>query len=606
MKSKHIFAAVFCVLLLVSVFAISVNATIGTTGISSKGSSSAGMERVIVDDSSGIQPKSISDNGCTVKHTLKGATSYDCPAGVSFGRPAMILHPMDFNADVYMGADKVWSAGFKGSGQTVIIIDTGIDARHQELKDSIVGQYDFVNNDNVAEDGYGHGTMVASLVTGNGVQQYNGNYAKGVAPDVSIYMLKVCDNAGRCYEDDIAAAMDYAATLNGKVVSISLGGTTYSGHCDGQFLADKVNWLADQGKFVVVAAGNSGSGVAYPGCASKAIAVGATDLNGNIDWWSGRGPGIEIFAPGDQMVVSVSCMVTGNCNANDYSKVSGTSCATPQVSGAIALLLNAKPTATITQIKDALFTSVTSVAKCFRCSSISKGSCVGSVYLDSCTTADTNGAGILNVYQAYTKLTGGSVKDSDNDGTPDSSDLCPTTYSKDCNGCPNLCTGCAMMSCTAGKKPTCTAGACSATTCPGDGCGKGGCATDKWGDFPISVPNTCTVSGNSGTCSQKTCTATCTTDTRCQGQPSTKCWSSTYTPLPKSTSQMQKFCLCTMNRYAYKGYSSKSARITATIFSDYKENFNWAVTTQISSYAVTSVQCQDGKWYYTNQDYYHV
>ena len=257
MKPKHIFAAVFCVLLLVSVFAIAVNATIDNNGAVEPANN--GMQRVIVDNSNGIQPKSIGDNGCTVRHSLKGATSYDCPAGVSFGRPAMILRPMDFNADVYMGADKVWSAGYKGSGQTVIIIDTGIDARHQELQDSIVGQYDFVNNDNIAEDGYGHGTMVASLVTGNGIQQYNGNYAKGVAPDVSIYMLKVCDNVGRCYEDDIAAAMDYAASLNGKVVSISLGGNQFYGHCDGEFLADKVNWLSDQGKFVVVAAGNSGS-----------------------------------------------------------------------------------------------------------------------------------------------------------------------------------------------------------------------------------------------------------------------------------------------------------------------------------------------------------
>ncbi|MCJ7817162.1 MAG: lamin tail domain-containing protein, partial [Candidatus Aenigmarchaeota archaeon] len=106
--------------------------------------------------------------------------------------------------------------------------------------------------------------------------------------------------------------------------------------------------------------------------------------------------------------------------------------------------------------------------------------------------------------------------DSDGDGTPDSQDACPQVYGTACNGCPNTCTGCAIMVCGLGQ-PTCTGdnNICSATVCPADCCGSCGCSEGEYADYPISVPNTCGLEGNLGICSQKSCTPTCTKNESC-------------------------------------------------------------------------------------------
>lgn len=100
--------------------------------------------------------------------------------------------------------------------------------------------------------------------------------------------------------------------------------------------------------------------------------------------------------------------------------------------------------------------------------------------------------------------------DSDGDGIPDNQDACPDVYGTDCNGCPNPCTGCANMVCGLGT-PTCEANnsKCLPTECPQDGCGLGGCPSNKLADYPASVDNNCSLEGSAGTCTQNTCTPVC-------------------------------------------------------------------------------------------------
>jgi hypothetical protein len=163
-------------------------------------------------------------------------------------------------------------------------------------------------------------------------------------------MGKVCDNLGSCYTGDIAAGIEYVALNDvAKILSISLGGGgTPSSNCDTDFLANKINWaVLNYGITAVIAAGNTGSIVSSPACASKAIAVGAVARNDTRPSWSGSGNALDIVSPG----VDIYSTMPGN----EYAYLSGTSMATPQVSATIALLKQKNSDLTDSAIKDALY-----------------------------------------------------------------------------------------------------------------------------------------------------------------------------------------------------------------------------------------------------------
>ncbi|MEM5772992.1 MAG: S8 family peptidase [Candidatus Aenigmatarchaeota archaeon] len=291
-------------------------------------------------------------HGCKILHELNDATAVECSeASVEFMRKFVpveedqIYHIMDIDADKQIGADKVWEKGYTGSGITVAILDTGVDLNHPALFDSIAGGKSFVSYTSSYQDDNDHGTHVAGIITANSVNEQ----AKGVAPDALIWAAKVCDSSGSCYSSDIAAAIEYVVNNKiAKVISISLGGGgTTRANCDSDYLAKKVNWAVDHGVTVVAAAGNTGGIVASPACASKAIAVGAVDKNDVRASWSGSGLALDIVAPG----VSIYSTLPNN----NYASWSGTSMATPHVSAVIALLLQANPALTDSQIKEALY-----------------------------------------------------------------------------------------------------------------------------------------------------------------------------------------------------------------------------------------------------------
>jgi subtilisin family serine protease len=363
------------------------------------------IKRVIAEDLDLEGVKNFRRKGCIVKHRLKGSISFDCPKEVvsSLGaRESRVFHIVDLEADQFIGADLVWAEGITGNGVNVVILDTGIDASHNELWDSISGQYDFVDNDYIAEDPNGHGTHVAGIITAKGYYKnvVGGNDLTGVAPGSGIYMLRVCDSSGSCLEDDMMAAMELAVeSLDARIMSISIGGGNYRDHCDTDPLAAKVNWVVENGYSVTVANGNDGLGVSSPACASKAIAVGVVDKSGVLPYWSNRGTAVDIVAPGVDILSTYSCLAAGDCSADWYASMSGTSMSTPHVSGVLALLLDAAPTLTDSEIKDALYTSASPVSQCFECTVWFFDSCL--IESEVACTVDVAGAGIVNAYGAY-------------------------------------------------------------------------------------------------------------------------------------------------------------------------------------------------------------
>ncbi|MBE0522645.1 MAG: S8 family serine peptidase, partial [Candidatus Methanoperedenaceae archaeon] len=246
----------------------------------------------------------------------------------------------------HINATDVWEFGIDGTGINVSVLDTGIYRLHPDIAGRIVKEYDFANGDADASDDHGHGTHVAGTVAGNG----SGGTATGVAPNASILAGKVCYGNGTCSTRAILEGIEWSVDNRADIISLSLG--SY----DSSIFADAINNAVNSGVVVIAAAGNCGptgnsncpplgETIAYPAALENVIAVGATDINDVIAGFSSRGPTADgrikpdVSAPG-VTITSLDYASSGYVSA-DWS---GTSMATPHVSGAAALLLHAANT----------------------------------------------------------------------------------------------------------------------------------------------------------------------------------------------------------------------------------------------------------------------
>jgi len=316
-------------------------------------SDDSGLKRVIVPTTSAIDKVIFRLKGCKILHELNDATALKCPKDITIigARPDRIFYIMDSEANIQINADDVWELDYDGTGVNVAVLDTGIDTDHLELSDSIVGCETFVDGITTCEDDHGHGTHVSGIITANGID----STAKGVAPNAGILMGKVCGPIGDgygCYDSDIEAGIEWAVEQGADVISISLGSyEVYGGEdCDwaNDGVANKVNWAVSNGVVVVAASGNNYlSGVCSPACASGAIAVGAVNSMDEVAAWSNFGDALDLVAPGVKIYSTYF--------NNGYDEMSGTSMATPHVSGTAALILDKNSALTVDQIKAALY-----------------------------------------------------------------------------------------------------------------------------------------------------------------------------------------------------------------------------------------------------------
>ena len=540
------------------------------------------MKRVITDTVSSKDLEFFRNRGCFIKHRMKDSTSLDCPEDVVSQlnvREVRVFHILDLNADKQINADKVWANGIDGNGVKVAILDTGIDTDNPELKDSYLGGYDYVNNDAIPEDDHGHGTHVSGIITANGVDAN----AKGVAPAAGIYMYKVCDAGGSCYEDDMEAAMEAAVQTDAKVMSISIGGGSYTTeNCDSDSLANKTNWVVSQGLTVVVAAGNDGRGVSSPGCASKAIAVGAVDSNNNVVYFSGRGPALDIVASGYNIY---STLIDG------YGRMSGTSMATPHVAGVVALLLNANPGLTTNEIKTALYQTASPVNKCYKCTLWVGSSCYRQAEV-TCTR-DITGAGVVDAYDAYLYV------------LPSTTTISTTSSSTS--------TSMSTTSSTISTTSTTTSISTTTTSIPTTSSTTTSITTSSTTSSTTTVSTTSTTTSTSSTSTSTSSTtsssSSSTTSTTTSSTTTTistnKCWSAEYQYLYINSNQLKKFCKCAEGGYGYQSYGYSFGTKKVYYYVDSGNNLNWVVSSRSFFVPVYRVKCLDGQWYPTNQDYYY-
>ena len=311
---------------------------------------------------------------------------------VHFDRPVETLLG---RSSITVGAKTVQALmGFDGKGIGVAVIDSGVTPSHDDLRyagsttQRVTKFVDFVNGQTARYDDWGHGTHVAGIVAGNGYDSH-GTRA-GIAPGATLVALKALDGEGRGRISYIIQALDWAvanrAAYNIRVINMSLGaGVFESYNTDPLTLAAKR--AVDAGIVVVAAAGNIGRNAAgdpqygaitAPANAPWVLTVGASNANGTIRRnddtvapFSSRGPTmhdripkpdlvapgtgvVSLSSPGSKMYVEkAQYLVNGSrpTSFKPYLTLSGTSMATPVVSGTVALMLQANPSLTPNLVK---------------------------------------------------------------------------------------------------------------------------------------------------------------------------------------------------------------------------------------------------------------
>lgn len=286
--------------------------------------------------------------------------------------------------------DSAWSrVGPDPRPVTVAVIDTGLDWNHLDFSwdniwknpgevpdnridddgngyvDDVIG-WDFMAGTNNPWDHDGHGTIVAGIIAAD---TDNDIGIAGINPHARIMVLKALNAFGHTRASYVAEAIVYAADNGARIINLSVGGPTLT-----RIETAAIAHAKARGVVVVVAAGNEGVNVAEFGLAGAdgVITVGATNLDDSHPNFSNWGPGVDIAAPGVD-VLSLRARRTdtmlgikdvpyeaGTAYVGEdrrYYRVSGTSFSAPIVAGVASLVLSARPELTAEQVEAILVQS---------------------------------------------------------------------------------------------------------------------------------------------------------------------------------------------------------------------------------------------------------
>ncbi|MCC9308554.1 type VII secretion-associated serine protease mycosin [Kitasatospora sp. RB6PN24] len=250
---------------------------------------------------------------------------------------------------VYDAPGKVWPIS-QGDGVTVAVIDSGVNADHQDLTGQVLPGADFSGGQSDGRvDTEGHGTAMASLIAGHGHGDQSG--VMGLAPKAKILPVRLdlseAGDVSASNGDRFADALRYAVDHGAKVVNMSITGAMRTSPADREAVA----YAVSRDVVLVAGSGNLASDVGYPAAFPGVVAVGAVDKTGSIWVKSDCGPELTLVAPG------VSIVDAGNKSPTDYRYADGTSDATAYVSAIAALVRSKYPDLTAGQVIRRLITS---------------------------------------------------------------------------------------------------------------------------------------------------------------------------------------------------------------------------------------------------------
>ncbi len=287
-----------------------------------------------------------------------------------------LLAPSLIDSGPLIGALASWNVGLDGTGTVIAIVDTGVDKNHPFLAGKVIEEACFSSTttdfsttcpngfDEQTGQGSGvpcpvpdcaHGTHVAGIAAGG----------LGIARGASIIAVQVFSRGSTsaacaggpppciaAFTADVLAGLDYTygrrAAHNVAAVNLSLGGGRFFAPCDGNPTKAMIDNLRAAGIATVVASGNDGftDSLGAPACVSTAVSVAATTKRDGVWIWSNVASFLSLFTPGASIVSSVP--------GEGFVAADGTSMAAPHVAGAFAILRQAFPGATVSQMLEAL------------------------------------------------------------------------------------------------------------------------------------------------------------------------------------------------------------------------------------------------------------
>ena len=241
--------------------------------------------------------------------------------------PAQVGEQLGYWIEDY-GIDRLWESSKGGQGVMVGICDTGISGDHMEESGDLHGAVkhvkDFTGSRVGVEDVHGHGTHVAGIIA---ARSKNGRGVAGVAPKARLTIAKVLGDSGNGSDQSVAEGIIYCVDQGCQIINCSLGGAHPS-----RTIQQAIAYAHSKNCIVVCASGNEAGRVGYPAAEALSLCVGAIDARKVLASFSNRGNEVDVVAPGVEILSTYA--------RGGYATLSGTSMATPWLSGLLALMLS--------------------------------------------------------------------------------------------------------------------------------------------------------------------------------------------------------------------------------------------------------------------------
>jgi hypothetical protein len=234
-------------------------------------------------------------------------------------------------------APQAWDITQGAADVIIAILDSGVDASHNDLSDKLVFGYNFYDYNTDTSDVYGHGTPVAGAAAAAG---NNGIGVAGVAWGTRIMPIRVTSTDGWAYTSTISTGLTWAVDNGARVMNLS-----FSGVAGSQTIRNAAQYVVDRGGVVVAAAGNCGCNDSTAE-APYIVSVSATDSRDDLAYFSSRGDYVDVSAPG--------LGIWSTTRGGGYGSVSGTSFSSPVTAGVVALMLSANPDLTSLEVMEIL------------------------------------------------------------------------------------------------------------------------------------------------------------------------------------------------------------------------------------------------------------
>ena len=254
-------------------------------------------------------------------------------------------------------ARRAWEDS-RADGVSIGFVDTGYDHTHPDLAGKVSGEYDFVEEDEVAQDAGYHGTAAV------GVAAAKTNNQEGIAAvgfNAGFLMAKACTDV--CLSSDTAPAVDWLADQGVRIINLSFGAEQEAP--GDPVLGAAVQRAQQAGALVIAAAGNDATSTDsfYPAAYPDVLGVSATDQDNAPASFSNSGPVVDVAAPGVDIISTYNADYPENTTGALYASFSGTSLAAPQVSGVAALVEAKKPDLTAQELAARIQDSATDLGE---------------------------------------------------------------------------------------------------------------------------------------------------------------------------------------------------------------------------------------------------